>query len=149
MDRSLLIFQLVPGGESRAHGPAGIAGRRLDPQSLVRTVTKNSAVTDAIKSYATGQAQVLSTGLAMESSGQAEHDFLGDFLNRPRQVHIALRQPGFRLSRRAAEKPVELPVGHCQTGTIIEKIDFEPKSAIVLQINQVIINSLHVLWLAV
>ena len=53
-DGAFAIEQLMVRKQSRAQGATGIAGRRLNPDILERSVAKNFAIGDAIQSNAAG-----------------------------------------------------------------------------------------------
>ena len=54
---------------------------------------------------------------------QAQHDLLGDGLDRGGEIHVALRQQLLRVARRPAEQLVEARVGHRQAGAVVEIVD--------------------------
>ena len=104
-----LLEMPVPEAQRHAERAAGIAGRRLDPDLLERAFAQDAAVADAVERHAAGQAQIAHAGLAMRERGHLQHHLFGDVLDRPRQVHFALRQRALGLARRAAEQPLEPP----------------------------------------
>src|SRR5262245_34168588 len=63
---ALLAEELMPTRQRGPDSAAGVAGGRLDPDVLERTVAENLAVGDAIERDAAGQAQVLEPVLARE-----------------------------------------------------------------------------------
>ena len=58
-------------------------------------------------------------------------------------------QQGFRLSRRPAEEPVELLVGHGEACAVVEVVHVEPERAVLLEIHQLRKDEIPVLRLAV
>ena len=73
---------LVPDRERDAERAAGVARRRLDPESLERPLAQQPAVADAVERDAAGEAEVLHAGLAVHVARHAQHDLLGHHLDR-------------------------------------------------------------------
>src|SRR4026207_1411558 len=53
--RPWLVFILIPGAEGRAHGSAGISGRRLDPDVFEWSLPEDPSVPHTIKRHAACQ----------------------------------------------------------------------------------------------
>ena len=85
----------------------------------------------------------------MHGAPETQHDLLRGRLNGAGEVHLTLSHGGFRLARRAAEKGIELRVGHREPGRIVEVTHIQAEGAVVLQIQQLIENQIGVLGLAV
>src|SRR5262249_56843652 len=75
------------GGPDRA---ARITGGGLNPQTAERPLAQDAAIANAVQRHPTGQAEVLAAGVTVERASQAEHHFLGHFLDRPRRVQLEL-----------------------------------------------------------
>ena len=90
--------------------------------------------------------RLLAARLAVERAGQAEHHLLGDLLDRARQVHLPLGQLRLRLARRAAEqRRRSLRVRHREPGAVVEVLHVQPEGAVRLEVEQVVVDGLHVL----
>src|SRR4051794_3990408 len=113
----------MPYRQSSADRPTGVASRRLDPQSVKGSFSKNSAVSDTVQRNSPRQAEVFGSGLAMQTSHETEHHFFRNFLDRACEIHITLSQFAFRLTRRPAKQMIELTVSHGKSGAIIEKVN--------------------------
>src|SRR5262249_47354396 len=98
----------MPHVERRSHRTTGVTRRRLNPHPLERTFTKDSAIGHAVQCYSSGQTEVFGTGLAMQGSDETKDYLFSHLLNRPREVHVALSQQCFRLTRRATKYLVKL-----------------------------------------
>ncbi len=127
----------------------GVARGRLDPQPLEGPLAQQPAVGDAVQRHAAGQAEVLEAGLAVHGARHAHDDLLADHLDRAGQIHIPLSYLGLRDPRRAAEQAVERAVGHRQPGEVVEVLLIQPERAILLKVNQLFQDEIHVLGLAV
>ena len=88
-------------------------------------------------------------GLPVRRARHAQHDLFADDLDRPREVHLALRQLVSGIARRAAEQLVERAVGHRQAGEIVEVLLVQPERAVFLQVDQLVVDQVDVLRLAV
>ena len=139
----------MPCGERRAYGAAGVAGGGLDPQPLERAFAKDSSIAHTIQRNSSRQTEVLGTGFAMQASDETKHHFFGHFLDRAREIHVALSQQSFRFSGRTAEQIIKLTVGHGKSRAIIEVIDLKPKRAVFFQIDQIVVDRLHIFRLSV
>ena len=73
-----------------------------------------------------------------------EHDVLAYDLHRAGEIHLALGDRRFRLSRRPVEELVEPPVGHAQPAAVIEVPLVEPERAVVESVEQMGVNPVHV-----
>ena len=139
----------MPQAERHAQRAAGVAGRRLHPHLLERPLAQDAAVADAVERDAAGQAQVAHPGLAVRERGHLQHHLFGDVLNRARQVHLALRQLALGLARRPADQPLERAAGHRQPVRVREVLHVHPQAAIVADLEEVVLDELDVLRLAV
>jgi len=52
----------------------------------------------------------------MQAARETKHHVFSNFLNRAREIHVALSQQSFGFAGRAAEQLVELAVRHRKTG---------------------------------
>ena len=139
----------VPCRERRPDRAAGVAGRRLNPDRLVRAFAKNAAVADAVQGDAARETQVVRAGLRMKGRRQPQHHFFGDVLDRPGQIHLPLRQLRLGLPRRAAEDSVESTIRHRQPGGIVEELHVHPERPVRFEIEELVVNRLDVLGLTV
>ena len=144
-----LAEMTMPEAECDAEGATGITGRGLTPHVLERPFTQDAAVADTIKRHTTSQAQITHPGFLVRERGHLEHHLFGDLLDRARQVHLALRQPALRLAGRAAEQLLHPRPGHGQSVGVGEELLVHPQTAIVLDVDDVVLDRLHVLGLAV
>ena len=85
----------------------------------------------------------------MGISRRAQHNLLGDGLNRCRKVHLLLGDHALRLTRRASKKHVELVRRHGQTLAIVEIRHVQSDRAVLLHIHDVFENRINVLRLAI
>ena len=76
-------------------------------------------------------------------------DSLGHGLNGARDIHFLLRDPGLRCSCRPAEQPGKTLVGHGQAGRIVKEVHIQPESAVLLEIDQLIQDQVHIFRLTV
>ena len=116
--------------QGRAKGAPGIAGCGLDPEFIEGTLAKQPAVGHAVEGDTACERKVSHPGLAMHVAGLTEQDLFDDDLNRPRDVHLALRDRTLGLSRRPPEKVVELLRGHAVARQKIEVAEIEKKGAV-------------------
>ena len=91
------------GGQGGAQRPTGIPRRRLYPDVVEVAVAQDFAVGDAVQRHAAGEAEVGNAGFGGQGAGQTQHRLVEHHLDRGRQVHVALADPGLRVPRRAAE----------------------------------------------
>src|SRR5690606_27881552 len=110
----------------------------LNPEVFYMAVAKHFSVRNAVESNAARETNIRQTGFSNDRASQAQHDLLGDSLNRRREIHLTLSQAVLRLARRAAEQRVEFPVRHREPGAILEVLHVEPKAAVRLDVDQVI-----------
>ena len=127
---AIVIQVLVPDRERRPQRSARVARRRLNPDSLERSFTQNAAIPDTVECHAAGQAQILFTGLAVNVIRHAQHRQLNDFLNRPRQIHVTLRELRFRFAWWPVEQTIERGAGHGQALAVIEILHVEPERSV-------------------
>ena len=97
-----LFKKLVPDEQGRTQSPAGITGRRLNPEVVKVAFAEQPAVGDAVQRHSTGQHQVLHTGSLADMPADPEHDVLGHRLDAGGQVHVPLLEG--RLGRRGADR---------------------------------------------
>ena len=90
--------EIVSGVRPRA---AGVSRSGLNPDVAERSFSDHAAVRHAVKSDAAGQAEIIDVQLLAGRPGQAAYDFLGDFLDRACEGHVALskRRFGFLIDR--------------------------------------------------
>ena len=134
----------MPGEQRGAERPTGVAGRRLDPDVVVRAFPQQPAVGDAVQRHAAGQHQMLHPGLLVHVAAHAEHDLFGDRLDAGRQIHVSLLDVRLGIPRRAAEQPVEAMVRHGQALAVVEIVHVQPEAAVGLQIDQMLADRLGV-----
>ena len=97
----------MPDVQRDAERAAGVAGGRLNPELVDDLLAQDPSVADAVERDAAGEAQVAEAGLLSRVPRHLDHRFFGDVLNRARQVHLALRQLGFRPPGGTIEEPLE------------------------------------------
>src|SRR5262249_44961694 len=124
---------------------AGVTSRRLNPEFLKRTFAQNSAIAYTIKCNPAGQTEIPCAGLLMYCARQSQHDFLGNVLHRPREIHFPLSQWALGLARWAIKQRVKLAVRHLEARTVAEILQIEPKRSIGFKIQELIVDCLHVL----
>ena len=110
----------MPDQQRRTQCAAGVPRRRLNPNPVEETLAKNPAVGYAIQRHTAGQAQIALAGFFADMSRHAKEDFLGNLLDRSRQIHVALSEFRLRFAGRAAEQPLEFAVGHGKTNAVVE-----------------------------
>ena len=137
---AFVVQNLMPGKQRRAERAARIARGRLDPDVIENAFAQNAPVRDAIERDAAGQTKISLSGFLANVPRHSEHDFLGHILDRAREVHVALGQFRFRLTRRAVKQSVERDVGHGQADAIIEIFHVEPERAVLFEIDQLAQN---------
>ena len=80
----------MPDQQRHAERPAGVPGRRLNPDVLKRPFPQDPAVGHAVERHAAGQAEILHPGQLLCEPGGLEHDLFGHFLDGGCEVHVAL-----------------------------------------------------------
>ena len=80
----------------------------------------------------------------MGVAGHAEDDLLGDDLDRLGQVHLSLGDLGLRGAGRPVEQLGKAVVGHGEAVEIAEVREVEPEGPILADVEQMVINRLHV-----
>ena len=128
---------------------AGIARRRLDPEALERTLAQDPAVPHAVERDPTREAELLHAGEPVRRARHAQHRHLADFLNRTRDVEVALDQVGLRHPRWRAEQLVERPVGHGETAEVVEVLLVQAERAVFTDVDHVVEQQLDVFRLTV
>ncbi len=128
---------------------AGVAGRRLDPDVLERPLAQQPPVGHAVERHAAGHAQVLRARRSVDRLRHSHDDLLAHHLNGSGQIHLSLCDPRLGLARRPAEQLVEGPVRHGEPGEVVEVLLVEPERAVLLQVDQLVQDQIHVLRLAV
>ena len=134
----------VVGGERRAKRAAGIAGCRLDPDVAKAALAQHLAVGDAIERHAAGKTEILHAGLGGEAAREPQDGVFQHRLDRRRDVHVLLLEPGLGIARRPAEQRIEALVRHGQPGAVVEIVEIEAERAVGLEIDQVVANDLLV-----
>ena len=85
----------------------------------------------------------------MDMVGHLQHDLLGHILDRPGNIHILLGNCRLRLTRRAAEKFMELTIGHCQSRAIIEILHVQFERPVFFYVDKFFSNKIAVFWFPV
>ena len=134
----------MPGKERRTKRPTSVAGGRLDPNVIERTLAQQPTVGDAVQRDTACQHQMAHLRLLVDIPTDSQHDLFGDALDARRQVHVSLLDAAFGISRRSAEQIVEPPVGHGQPLAVVEVIHVQPEAAIRLEVDQVFVNQVLV-----
>src|SRR5262249_6884961 len=134
----------VPEAERDAERAARVACRRLDPDLIEDALAQDAAVADAIERDAACQTEIAQSGLALREARHLDHHLFGDLLNRARQVHFALRQLRLGGARRSAKQLRELLPGHRQGVWIGEVLHVHPQAAVVTDLDEMILDGLHV-----
>ena len=127
----------MPGKERGTKGATGIAGGRLNPDVFKGTFSQNSAVADTVQGNPAREAEVFLPGDFVDVPGGAQHHFFGNYLDRSCQVHLFLRELGFRFSWRTAKQPVEFLIGHGQTDAVVEILHVQPVGAVFFEVHEV------------
>src|SRR5438445_4669209 len=144
LGRARVVPKLVPDEQSSAKTSARIASGGLEPDVLKWAFTLNYPVRDAIESHAAGHAQIFHTRFLVNVPDDPHHNVLSDLLDAGSDVHVKLRQLRFASPRRFAEKGIKFWPGHRQSGRIIEVTLIEPERAVVLNVDQIIEDLLHI-----
>ena len=139
----------MPEAQRDAHGAAGITCRGLNPDLIEHLLAHDPPVAHAVERDAAGQAQVAHAGLLPREARCLEHHLFGDLLDRSREIHLALRQLRLGLPCRALEEPFERGTRHRQPGGVREVLHVHPQAAVVTNLEQVVLDGLDVLRLAV
>ena len=87
----------MPDEQGRAERPAGVAGRRLDPDVVERPLAQQPAVGHAVERDAAGQDEVLHAGSRVNVAADPQHDLLGHRLDAGGQVHVPLLEGRLRM----------------------------------------------------
>src|SRR5438270_5367856 len=124
---SWLVVVMMPADQRCTQGSAGIARRRLDPDFLEWAFSQDPSVTDTIESNATGEAEVAFPCQFVRPPRYPQHDFFRHGLKRASDIHVPLRQLGFRLSRRTTEQTTERAIRHPEAGHEIEVASVKPE----------------------
>ena len=135
----------VPRRARRRHRrpPAASTGRRTSPcRSSLPLATQLSATPPARQRLRSPVSRAM-------ASRELQHDLLGHRLDRRGEIHLALRERSLRLARRSAEQRVEARVGHREAGAVVEVVEVEPEGAVVLDVDQVLLDEIGVPRLAV
>src|SRR5262249_27817104 len=105
---------------------------------IEETFAQNSSVAHAIERYSADEATVLDAGDLVHVARAAQHDLLGDDLNRRGDIHLALRDRRFGASRRTSKQAIEPPRGHGESMAIIEILHGHPERPVGLEIDQLV-----------
>ena len=143
------LLVAVPDELRDTQRPARVAGGRLDPEPLERPLAQDAPIRHAIQRHPAREAEILHSGIAVQRARHAQHDLLAHHLHRAREIHLALRQLRLRDARRPAEQLVERAVRHRQAREIVEVLLVERERAVLAHRDQVPVDRLHVLGLAV
>ena len=134
------------GGANRA---SGVARGRLYPQIVKNILTQQLAVRDAVQCDTAGQAKIALPGGLANTPGEFDYDLFRHGLDRGGEIHFTLRQHAFRRARRTAEQLGEPLVGHRQAGAVIEVRHIQVERAVLLDVDQVLLDEIGVFWLAI
>ena len=121
----------MPDRQRDAEGAAGFTGRGLDPDFLEWPLSQDAPVGHAVERHAASQAQVGQSGFALDEPGDLEHYLLGNLLNRPRKVHLTLRDARLGLSGRSADQALERLARHPEPLGVREVLVVHPDRSIV------------------
>ncbi len=133
----------------RAQRAARVAGRRRNPDVLENFLAQQNPVGDAVQRHAAREAQVFCAGDLPGVSRHPQDDFLGDLLDRGRQIHFALRDRAFRIARRPAEKLVKFGARHRQPLAIIEILHVHRQRPVGLEVDEFVENNVDIFRFAV
>jgi hypothetical protein len=139
----------MPNQLSNAEGAARISGRWLDPDLLEGSLSEQATIPHTVERHPSSKAQGIGPGLSANRAGHAQHDFLTHHLDRPSQVHLFLSQLALGLAGWSAEQLVKLAVRHGEAGQIIEVALIEREGPILLQVDQLPVDQIHVFRIAV
>ena len=128
----------MPDEQGRAQCPAGIAGRRLDPDVVECPLAEQPAIGHAVERDAAGHDEMLHAGSCANVAADPKHDLLGHVLDAGRQIHVPLLEGGLRITGRPAEEPMEPPARHGQPLAVREVIHVEPEAAVALQVDEML-----------
>src|SRR5207253_8113535 len=115
-----ILELVIPDQECSSEGATRVPGGGLDPNVLEWPFPPYATIGHTIQSDTSRHDQVTAAVKAMGISRRAQHNLLGDGLNRCRKVHLLLGDHALRLTRRASKKHVELVRRHGQTLAIVE-----------------------------
>src|SRR5205823_1463738 len=121
----------------RADRAASVTRGGLQPYALERFITQNLAVRYAVKCDTAREAQVLFARFRGDRPRELEHDLFCHDLNRSCEIHLALREARFRRASRSSKGLVKARVCHPQTRAVIEIVEIQAETAIVLDVDQV------------
>ncbi len=139
----------MPDAHGHAKCAARIARRRLDPDLVERSFAEDASVAHAVQRHAACQAEIAHPRFTMGERRHLQHHLFGDFLDRPREVHFTLRQTALLLTRRSSQQPLHLRSRHGQPVRVSEELLIHPQAAIVFDLDDVVLDGLDVLRLAV
>src|SRR5439155_23167656 len=106
------VEMAVPQREGDADRAARVTRGRLNPDLIEHLLATDASVADTVERHAAGQTQIRQAGFAPGEARHLEHHLLGDLLNGPREIHLALREPALGLACRTVEQRLEPPAGH-------------------------------------
>ena len=139
----------IPVQQRRAECTAAVAGCRLDPEAFERSFSQQSTVCNAVQCNTARHAEIALSGLCMNMSRHSKHDVLSHALDTGGNIHFALGDWAFGVTRRSAEQRMKARTGHGETVAIVEVALIKPERAIIMQAHDVIANGLLKAWLAI
>ena len=143
------VQMLEPVVKRRTQRTSGITGRRLDPQFVKRAFTQKAPVGDTIQGDSSGETKLLQARLPMDMDGQPQHHILGHLLDARRKIHVPLSDGIVRTAGVALKKPVETPVRHGQSRTVVEIPLVQPERSVVQDLDEMPADQTRVAWLPV
>ena len=128
--------------QRRAECTAAVAGGRLDPEAFERSFSQQSTVCNAVQCNTARHAEIALSGLCMNMSRHSKHDVLSYALDTCGNIHLALSDWTFGVTRRSAEQRMKACTGHGETVAIVEVALIKPERAIIMQVHNVFANGL-------
>src|SRR5690348_1711696 len=135
----------VPDELGHTQRAARVAGGRLDPESLERTLAENPTVPDAVECHPPSETEVLEPGFAVRAARHSQHDLLAYFLDRAGEVHLLLRELGLRYSGWPAEQCLEGGARHRKAAEVVEIFLVQRERTVFAKIHELAVNEVHVL----
>src|SRR5205085_5779317 len=133
----------MPNEQRHAESASGVTRRGLDPYVVERAFTQEPARAHAVETDAPGDGELPHARLSLHVAATAKHDLVRERLDRRREIHFALCEGGFWITRRATEEVVKLLGGHGEPLAIIEVAHVHAERAVVAKIEQVLENELQ------
>ena len=143
------VETVVPVGQGGPQGPTGVTRRGLDPHPVEDSLPENLPVGHAVEGDAPGQTQVPLPRDLPGVAGDLEHDLLGHVLDGAGDVHLAPGDGAFGITGRTAEQFAEPPVGHGESGEIVEVVLVETEGPVLLDVEELLLDEVAVYRLPV